>query len=435
MRRAAQDAGMILERQSGNLLFALEPECVCLSIQSEEALGLIWDVGQKLLILDCGGGTVDITAHEIAALEPLQLKELIVPNGGDLGATKVDDRFYAFFQELVGSRRFQKLRRAPAFLSLARNWEDRKVTFTGKDTEENSEGCAHISVGDVLLELEISRQEWAGLVSQWNSRHPDRPAMVRGRAGLAVSFNLMSSFFQEPVRRIVAKLRDVLSHNKKPLKDLNYIVVAGGFARCPILIESLRENFNNRNTKVVVSRHPDLAIVKGAAAFGARTNVFKSRKAKYTYGVNIATLFDPSNSQHKLYANRTYLAYDGEWRLNVFDIHGRIGDDISAGRKPYRRVYHPLTEDCTSVRVRVLVTKSRKVFMQDEKGVEELCHCDLTVDMSLPFKQRMFQVEFSFTGTETTCQFYRFNGRNYVYAKHMNVVFPREVHWLSRDLS
>ena len=35
MRRAAHDAGLISERQSENLLYALEPECVCISPQTE----------------------------------------------------------------------------------------------------------------------------------------------------------------------------------------------------------------------------------------------------------------------------------------------------------------------------------------------------------------------------------------------------------------
>ena len=435
MRGAAYEAGMVCDRQSANVVFALEPECVCISVQAEEALGVIWDVGQKILILDCGGGTVDVTAHEIAATQPLQLKELIVPDGGDLGSTKVDDRFYEFFQELVGSHRFDKLRRATAFLSLARNWEDRKVTFTGKDKEEGSEGCSHISVGDVLLELDIPREEWSKLVSRWNSRHPDRQAMVRGRAGLALSFSLMLSFFQEPVRRIVSKLKEVISRNKKSLEGLDYIVVAGGFARSPVLMNSLRQSFNDTITHIVVSRHPDLAIVRGAAAFGARKSVFQSRKAKYTYGVDTFRLFDQLNPQHMSHSDRKSVASDGKLRLHIFSAHGRIGDDIGTGKKPHSQEYHALTEAQTTVKFAVLVTKSRDVFLHDEKGVQELCHCNLEVDKSLPLEQRRFQVEFSFSGTETKCRFYKFDGREFVHAKELLVTFPREVHWLSRDVA
>lgn len=97
--------------------------------------------------MDCGGGTVDITAHEIVAAKPFKLKELIAPEGDDLGATKVDERFYDFFQELVGFHRFQKIPRSETFLSLARNWEDIKVTFTGSNKEYEDSSCSRISVG------------------------------------------------------------------------------------------------------------------------------------------------------------------------------------------------------------------------------------------------------------------------------------------------
>ena len=434
MRKAAHNAGVISEKQSEHLLFALEPECVCISVQSEEALGVIWEVHQKILILDCGGGTVDITAHEIAAAKPLQLKELIAPDGGDLGATKVDDRFYDFFQELVGLHRFQKLRKSETFLSLARNWEDIKVTFTGRNTENDDDSCSRISVGDVLLELEISRKEWSNLVAQWNSRHPDKQAAVRGKAGLALSFNLMMSFFQEPVQRIVAKLKDVLWQNRNSLRDLSWIVVAGGFARCPILIDRLRENFNSTTAKIAVSQHPDLAIVKGAAAFGARKSIFKSRKARYTYGISSCVQFDPCDSQHRLHESRKYWGSDGQCWLKTFSIHGRIGDDISVGSQGYRGGYSPLTEIQKSITFPVLVTKSKEVFLDDEAGIQELCSCTLSIDRSLPFDARKFEVEFSFSGTETICRVKKFNGHEYVQAKDMHVEFPREVHWLSRDL-
>lgn len=232
----------------------------------------------------------------------------------------------------------------------------------------------------------------------------------------------------------MAKMKSVTAHNEIQLADLNYIVVAGGFARCPILIDRLRENFEGTVTKVVVVQHPELTIVKGAALFGARKNIFRSRKARYTYGVRLCARFDPSNKQHKEHESSKYKASDGMWSLPVFDVHGRIGDDIGVGRRAYRKDYFPRAEEHREIRFSVLVTKSKHVFLSDDPGIQELCRCWLAVNMSLPFKDRKFQVEFSFSGTETVLRVLRFNGREYIRAENMNVVFPREVHWISRDL-
>ena len=44
------------------------------------------------MVVDCGGGTVDITVHEMSNEEG-KLKELFKATGGPFGSTTVDDAF------------------------------------------------------------------------------------------------------------------------------------------------------------------------------------------------------------------------------------------------------------------------------------------------------------------------------------------------------
>ena len=44
------------------------------------------------MVVDCGGGTVDITVHEMSK-EGGKLKELLKATGGPFGSTSVDDAF------------------------------------------------------------------------------------------------------------------------------------------------------------------------------------------------------------------------------------------------------------------------------------------------------------------------------------------------------
>lgn len=60
MRKAACSAGLISDPQSQSLVIALEPECACLATQKESTFLKATD---KFMVLDCGGGTVDITMH------------------------------------------------------------------------------------------------------------------------------------------------------------------------------------------------------------------------------------------------------------------------------------------------------------------------------------------------------------------------------------
>lgn len=52
----------------------------------------------KIMVLDCGGGTIDITSHLVESSDPLQLSELAEPCGGAWGSSIVDARFKAFLQ-------------------------------------------------------------------------------------------------------------------------------------------------------------------------------------------------------------------------------------------------------------------------------------------------------------------------------------------------
>lgn len=424
MRNAAYDAGMIGERQSTRLKLALEPECACISTQMEPGQGFLSDIGKKLLIVDCGGGTVDITAHEVVDKKPLRLKELMVPDGGPLGATRVDEQFFFFFRDLVGFELFDELKRKPAYLSLTRAWEEKKVAFTGTENEDDGSWWANLSIGDVMLEMEIKKDGLARMVSEWNDGHPGKPAKARGKTGLALSFALLKSFFDGPVRKVVEKTRDVIRSHR--LTGLDYLVLAGGFGRSPLLQAALRRSFEADGVRVVVSSHPDLVIVKGAAVFGARSSLFESRKAKYTYGVDACRIYDPFDPYHRRHERRRRMCNDGEWRLDVFSVHGRMGDDIDVGTKTPRRAYKPITESQDTMIFKVLVSRDREVFMEDEPGVQTLCSCTVDVDMSVPFAERRYEVEFAFGDTETHCWIFLADQ-----AVHkMLVEFPSDVHWL-----
>ena len=61
------------------------------------------DVGEcmenqhRYMVVDCGGGTVDITVHEMSK-EGGKLKELLKATGGPFGSTSVDDAFKVWEQ-------------------------------------------------------------------------------------------------------------------------------------------------------------------------------------------------------------------------------------------------------------------------------------------------------------------------------------------------
>lgn len=69
MRKAAVEAGIIEQSNSAELLLCLEPEGASIQCRedAEETLKKQMTKGTVVFVVDCGGGTVDITVHRLTS--------------------------------------------------------------------------------------------------------------------------------------------------------------------------------------------------------------------------------------------------------------------------------------------------------------------------------------------------------------------------------
>ncbi|CAH1264037.1 HSPA12B [Branchiostoma lanceolatum] len=103
MRQAAYKAGIASESKEGQLLIALEPEAAGIFCRRDPTMKQLVDInpGDRYMIVDCGGGTVDITVYEIS--ENGKVKEVTTASGGDWGGTKVDEEFLKLLDKIFGA--------------------------------------------------------------------------------------------------------------------------------------------------------------------------------------------------------------------------------------------------------------------------------------------------------------------------------------------
>lgn len=112
MRKAALQAGIIEELNSPNLLLCLEPEGASIQCRedAEAALRDKMEKGTSVMVLDCGGGTVDITVHKLTC-EPHErflCEELLPSSGGcEWGSKYVDKHFEDFLSNFFGEEMFE----------------------------------------------------------------------------------------------------------------------------------------------------------------------------------------------------------------------------------------------------------------------------------------------------------------------------------------
>lgn len=135
MRQAAHEAGMIDRVNSTKLRLCLEPEAACLAAITKDNPLTCEAEGKKMMIIDCGGGTVDITAHEIVSVEPLKLAEVAAPNGGMFGSTRVDDAFKEWLKKFLGEW-FERVKTSGTLVSIMLSWERKKAAFQGQESTQ-----------------------------------------------------------------------------------------------------------------------------------------------------------------------------------------------------------------------------------------------------------------------------------------------------------
>lgn len=132
MRQSCFDAGIISKVESTRLILALEPEAAVASCIYDMNKVIRLSNNAQFLMIDCGGGTVDITAHSIASggfnddSSPLSLSELAAPQGGPWGSMRVNENFKSFIALLLGPRLFDSLlQKESALQEVLQNFEEK----------------------------------------------------------------------------------------------------------------------------------------------------------------------------------------------------------------------------------------------------------------------------------------------------------------------
>lgn len=111
-------------------IIVLEPDAASLYCQQKSDF-LLGD-GDKFLVVDAGGGTVDLALHEkVGPPCNMTVREVAPSSGGLCGATYVDDGFFKFLSQKIRCFRAFIAEEPQIALKLLSLWEPIKRSFTG----------------------------------------------------------------------------------------------------------------------------------------------------------------------------------------------------------------------------------------------------------------------------------------------------------------
>ncbi|XP_061183692.1 heat shock 70 kDa protein 12A-like isoform X2 [Saccostrea echinata] len=339
MMEAAVDAG--IERKQ--LILALEPEAASIycnhvpigvmSVNKGKTESYKFKPGTRYMVLDLGGGTADITVHEVQGNQ--NLREVHHATGGAWGGTKVDDAFYQFLVKLFGNDVLTTLKNdnMDDYISLFRDFETKKRTVK-PDLEDK------VTITLPLRLLEIFKEETGETLAETlpQTRYAKKVIFKAGK--LRVHPEIFKDFFRDTLQGIIQHITEIMSSFED---SVSKILLVGGFSESPMVLKAIKELFPDK--KVIAPADPGLAVLKGAVLFGHTPSVISSRISRYSIGFEVNVPFieglHPKDYKIKRPADGKTMCQ------HIFEALVQKGEEVPIGHK-IENTYTPSEEDAVT---------------------------------------------------------------------------------------
>ncbi|XP_049336481.1 heat shock 70 kDa protein 12A-like [Astyanax mexicanus] len=386
MREAAVQAGLIRGNDPERLIVALEPEAASVWCKQLPYDGFLeGDLGEsdkiedepetQYMVVDCGGGTIDITVHEV--MEGGRLKELHKVSGNNMGGQTVDKNFREFLRKTLTEKVFDELEeKYPT--ELYRLMCDFSVC-----KRSGSNGMVQCPSALVQTVGEKQLQDCFRGVS----------GAVWENGSILLRKEKIESFHEDSLRAIEKQIREIL---KRPELNISYIFVVGGFALSPYVKGLVRGKFNRgEECSVLCPVDAQAAVLKGAVTFSTQPNIIQSRISLYTYGIATSEQFD--EIKHK--GRSSFENRDGVKFCNCRFYFFVKKDESIRFDEDREFSFCPVERDQTELNFRFYRTESKTVQYVDEEGVEEfgLIRVELPTAKKSREQSVRLKIKFGFT--------------------------------------
>ncbi|NXH06658.1 HS12A protein, partial [Loxia leucoptera] len=347
----------------------------------ENVIGEIWselEEGDRYIVVDSGGGTVDMTVHQIRLPEG-HLKELYKATGGPYGSLGVDYEFEKLLCKIFGEDFIEqfKIKRPAA-------WVDLMIAF-----ESRKRAAAPDRTNPLNITLPFSFIDYYKKFRGHSVEHALRKSNVdfvkwSSQGMLRMSPDAMNALFKPTIDQIVQHLSEVF--DKPEVTNVKFLFLVGGFAESPLLQQAVQSAFGSR-CRVIIPQDVGLTILKGAVLFGLDPAVIKVRRSPLTYGVGVLNRF--VEGKHPL---EKLLVKDGtRWCTDVFDKFISADQSVALG-ETVTRSYTPAKPSQLVIVINIYSSEQDNVSFITEPGVKKCgtLRLDLTgTDASVPSRREI----------------------------------------------
>ncbi|XP_028833068.1 heat shock 70 kDa protein 12B isoform X1 [Denticeps clupeoides] len=337
----------------------------------ESGTGELWSemqTGDRYIVADCGGGTVDLTVHQIEQPQGT-LKELYKASGGPYGAVGVDLAFEAMLCHIFGADFIEsfKTKRPAAWVDLMIAFEARKRTAApGRNNALNI--SLPFSFIDFYKKHQGQSVETALRKSNMNIVKWSSQGMLR------LTPEAMNELFQPTINNIIKHIEELMQ--KEEVQGVRFLFLVGGFAESPML-QRAAQCALGPNCRIIIPQDVGLTILKGAVLFGLDPTVVRVRRCPLTYGVGVLNRFvDGRHPRDKL------LVKDGrEWCTDILDRFVSVDQSVALG-EVVRRSYTPARVGQRKIIINIYCSTTDDVIYITDPGVRK-CGA-ITLDLPEP---------------------------------------------------
>ncbi|PIL34593.1 hypothetical protein GSI_03372 [Ganoderma sinense ZZ0214-1] len=281
MRQAAVAAGLVPNTSAGHarIHFVTEGEAsLNFCINNGLATNAVQE-GESVIIVDAGGGTVDVSSYRFLSKSPVSVEEATSPECILQGSTRVNVRLLEFLQSFLASSAFG-------------NEEDLKSMV---DSFEKSS-------------KPVFKDEKEPSYIKFGTMKDNDPTVNIRRGQLSLTGAQVASFFRpglEAIFDVIKSQRDGAS----PAPSTVFLV--GGFAANPWLYSSLKEKLTPIGVTLYrPDSHTNKAVANGAVSFFL-DHFVSSRVMKTTYGTGMVVEYNPFDPVHVARRHSKYIHPSG----------------------------------------------------------------------------------------------------------------------------
>ena len=398
------------------LSLALEPESAALYSQETVTKQIASDPSAAAIsrptdymVIDIGGGTVDITAH-IEVGGGIVVEN--IPTGNAWGGTQVNEAFSKLLQGFVGDPGYERYlstgrkskQNAIVNQILYKEFEDQKILFGQCKTDEIA-----ITLSNFLpfykKEAEANEKTIEGISYEDDTLYLEKELVE-------------SQLFGPALDGIIKCTLEAIEENEY---KVNTFYLVGGFGGCKYVHQkvtaAIQETYSSKgqNFTVLVPPTPLLAVAQGAVMWRKDPEKIKARRVDATYGIAVSLLFNPDeHDEHYKFFHEEERKDRCNDVFSVFLLKG----ELAKAEELVTIDLAPLRNADTQMSINIYSTTKLGVqYVVDKRGNSTVTKIgQLVIDIpnpdNLPTIKRIVDVTMDFSGTEIQAKAkYRVTGK------------------------